>query len=381
MNDRRPRSAGELLEGLIPRLQQRAKEEQEREAKAPPSEPEEAPKPPDSPPELPFQEVFEEPRPGEKRRIRPLSRRRRKEVERILVSREAREARRQELGVGLRPLVMCGLPLRPKKELVHQRRCGVYTVEIVGHPHYGLPYGQDRLIPIWISTAFRHLGCPADNTIRFLYARDILRAFDLPVDGLHYQRLKEGLKRVSLAQFTLRQQVVGRRGRRGEWMEHLPLLRESFLWYEERAPELDPSLVDLADPPQFLTLDAQWANEIRKHPIPVDLETVRALKTHPGALDLYQWQAWRCHGLEKTIRIPFEGETGLFAQLGCLEGQPLIAVRRRIREWQQLVKKVWPSCPNTFSRDGNALVLRPAKALGVLQRNRFLLRGLPKTPE
>jgi hypothetical protein len=49
-----------LLEGLIPRLQQRAKEEQEREAKAPPSEPEETPKPP----ELPFQEVFEEPRPG-----------------------------------------------------------------------------------------------------------------------------------------------------------------------------------------------------------------------------------------------------------------------------------------------------------------------------
>src|SRR5262245_38153025 len=134
MDDRKPRSARELLEELMPRLQQRAKEAQGREAKAPPSEPEEVPRTP----EPPFQEAYEEPRPGAKRPVRPLSRRRRKEVELVLASREAREARRQELGIGLRPLVMCGLPLRPKKDLVHKRRCGAYTVEVVGHPHYGL---------------------------------------------------------------------------------------------------------------------------------------------------------------------------------------------------------------------------------------------------
>jgi len=49
-----------------------------------------------------------------------------------------------------RSFVLCGLPLRrpPAGELAHRRQNGKIFVEIVAHPRFGSPFGQDRLIPI-----------------------------------------------------------------------------------------------------------------------------------------------------------------------------------------------------------------------------------------
>ena len=53
-------------------------------------------------------------------------------------------------------------------------------LNVVGHSRYGLPYGQDRLIPIWVATlAVLHQS----RTIHFNSAAEVLRTFDLPLDG------------------------------------------------------------------------------------------------------------------------------------------------------------------------------------------------------
>jgi hypothetical protein len=124
------------------------------------------------------------------------------QVERLLSAREARQQQKQDLGISLRVLFLCGLPLKSMKEIYYRRSCGLFALKIFGDPEFGgIPYGQDRLVLIWVASAFVHLGCPENNTIEFLYLRDVLRTFGLPTDGLHY-KTKE-LKKVSFEWVTL----------------------------------------------------------------------------------------------------------------------------------------------------------------------------------
>jgi len=52
------------------------------------------------------------------------------------------------------PFVLCGLPVkRPRAgQLLHERRNGHFLLQVTGHPSYGLPWGQDRLVPIFLAT-------------------------------------------------------------------------------------------------------------------------------------------------------------------------------------------------------------------------------------
>ena len=83
-----------------------------------------------------------------------ISRRRMRKVESIECVRLKRETARQNLGFSSRPFVLCGLPVkRPAPGcLLHERRNGQFVLQVTGHPSYGLPWGQDRLVPIFLAT-------------------------------------------------------------------------------------------------------------------------------------------------------------------------------------------------------------------------------------
>src|SRR5262249_5428752 len=63
---------------------------------------------------------------------------------------------------GARPFILCGLPIRRLSAgtLTYRRRNGRIFLEIVGHPDYGVPFGQDRLIPLWVATQPVRQGTP-----------------------------------------------------------------------------------------------------------------------------------------------------------------------------------------------------------------------------
>ena len=58
---------------------------------------------------------------------------------------------RQQRAYSARPFVLCGIPVRrPKKHsLEYSRQNGKFRLRVIGHPDYGLPFGQDRLLLIW----------------------------------------------------------------------------------------------------------------------------------------------------------------------------------------------------------------------------------------
>ncbi len=122
-----------------------------------------------------------------------VTERRLKKLEAVVLVRGQRENGKQDLAYNARPFLLCGLPLRrpPSHQLTHSRHSGKLFLNIIGHPQFGLPFGQDRLIPIWIATlALRQKS----RIVRFQTASEMLDFFNLPPDGYHYQRITEGFK-------------------------------------------------------------------------------------------------------------------------------------------------------------------------------------------
>jgi hypothetical protein len=296
-----------------------------------------------------------------------LSKRRRSAEQLGIEAVEARAARDQKIAFAARDFVTCGFPLKRPPSNTYARRNGDVTLELVGHSDHGVPYGQDRLIPIWLATAFFAAGKPRDNVIRFRCASDILRAFEQPCDGgIHLRRLRERLLRVFYCSY-----VVTAEGRI-EQRDGQIRKRRLHLMSEIRISLLEP---DRPHVNQFslwqdaIELDAHFANELRRGGrIPIDLETVRALKENPAALDLYVWQAWRSYRLltnrQIGISVPVFGEGGLLQQIGTSTESPRKA-RQQLRAWQATIQRVWQNCPNYLDPTCERFHVQPGEALAI----------------
>src|SRR5215831_4083100 len=119
------------------------------------------------------------------RRTRPepvVSKQRLRQSESIRLVRLKRQSGIQELGYSSRPFVLCGLPVkRPGNGvLLHERRNGKFLLQVTGHPTYGLPWGQDRLVPIFLATLATRQQSPR---VTFPSAAEMLDTFGMQQGG------------------------------------------------------------------------------------------------------------------------------------------------------------------------------------------------------
>jgi hypothetical protein len=84
--------------------------------------------------------------------------------------------------------VWCGLPVKrpPSGCLLHERRNGQFVLQVTGHPSYGLHWGQDRLVPIFLATLAIRQRTPR---ITFESAAKMLDTFAMQQGGSQYRRL------------------------------------------------------------------------------------------------------------------------------------------------------------------------------------------------
>jgi hypothetical protein len=286
-----------------------------------------------------------------------VSKQRLGQAESIQMVRMKRETRCQSLGYASRPFVLCGLPVKrpPAGTLVHERRNGRFLLQVTGHPSYGLPWGQDRLVPIFLATlATRQQSA----TVRFPSAAEMLETFGLGQGGTQYRRLVAAFERIFGA--TIFFGTDCQMGAAAVFQQvRFNFMSEARLWYcrngdQQALPEVGENVVVLS--PEFY-------REITMHPIPTDLQAARALSGSPAALDLYNWLAYRCHVAKREERVPLCGRFGLTAQLGIAEYARPRKFRERLEQWLRLVNLMWPECPASISADGNWLSIRPASAI------------------
>ena len=109
-------------------------------------------------------------------------------IEKVESIRRARTEGSQDLSFGARPFILCGLPIRqlPTGTLTYTRRNGRFYLEVVGHPQYGVPFGQDRLVLLWLATSAVSKRNPV---VQFESGARIVIEWGLPLNGKHYKRL------------------------------------------------------------------------------------------------------------------------------------------------------------------------------------------------
>jgi Plasmid encoded RepA protein len=268
-----------------------------------------------------------------------------------------REEGKQNLGFSSRPFVLCGLPIRkpPKENKLYERRNGNFVLQITGHPEYGLPFGQDRIVPIYLATlAVRQQS----QTIRFRTAAEMLETFDMHKGGKEYRRLVAAFERIFGATIFFgtdsssgRAKVVQR--------SRFNFFREAQIWYSR-----DLDQCPLSE--QFenvIVLSDEFYREISAHAIPADLEAVKVLASAPAVLDLFMWLSYRCFLAKGQETIPLLGPFGLAGQIGSIEYARPRRFREKLDQWLQIIYGLWPECPVRISSDGVSLIVDRAHAV------------------
>ena len=253
--------------------------------------------------------------------------------------------------------MLCGIPLRPlpKDQLVYKRRNGKFFLHIVGHPDFGLPFGQDRLIPIWVATlALRQKS----QTIHFKSAAQILDFFRFPKDGRYCRRIVQGFQRIFAATIFFGTEDQPTRNHLIDWAR-FHFFDQIHLWFTEgKGGGSDSARHDR----NTITLSKAFYSEIDQHRLPIEREVVIALANSPGVLDFYVWIAWKSWVLRAgKISIPLFGPGGLRGQLGCNIPSEDRYLRRKINQWLRLVRAHWPGCSAQISIDGQSLIISSSK--------------------
>ena len=281
--------------------------------------------------------------------------------------REERRNGKQQLAYHSRPFILCGIPLRrpPAHQLTHTRRNGKFTLDIVGHPRYGLPFGQDRLIPVWVATL---AVLQRSRVVRFRSPSQMLDYFDLPKNGHHYHRIVQGFQRIFGATIFFgteeqRQKAAILDAARFHFFDRMNI------WYNRE----DPVNSNGDESDNTIALSEAFHNEIDRHKIPIEHRVVAALANAPGILDLYVWLVWRSWSLEagRPARVPLFGTTGLAQQQGTKEYSRERDFRQKLAKWLREVKAWWPDCPAVASPDGQFLMLSSARNSSAINTTRI----------
>ena len=271
--------------------------------------------------------------------------------------RKRRECEVQNLGFSSRPFVLCGLPVkRPAAgSLLHERRNGQFVLQVTGHPSYGLPWGQDRLVPIYLATlAIRQQSA----RITFESAAEMLDTFAMQQGGSQYRRLVASFQRIFGATIFFGSDTQHERATVVQ-RARFNFMSEARIWYSK-----DPEQRLLpGDCQNVIVLSDEFYGEVLHHPIPTDLEAAKALSSSPAALDLFMWLSYRCFTARGAERVPLFGKFGLIKQLGIAEYTRPRKFREKLGGWLDLVHTMWPECPASLDNDGTALLLDRATAI------------------
>ena len=286
-----------------------------------------------------------------------VSKRKMRKVESIECVRLNRESACQNLGFSSRPFVLCGLPVKrpPQSCLLHERRNGHFVLQVTGHPSYGLPWGQDRLVPIFLATLAIRQRSPR---ITFDSAAAMLDTFGMQQGGSQYRRLVSSFQRIFGATIFFGTDTQRRRAAVVH-QARFNFMTEARIWFSRNCDQR----VLPGDCQNIIVLSDEFYRETLSHPIPTDLGAAKALSSSPAALDLFTWLSYRCFGAKGEERVPLFGDFGLVSQLGSVTYSRTRKFREKLDRWLDLIRIMWPGCPARISPDGSALLVAQATAI------------------
>ena len=204
-----------------------------------------------------------------------------------------------ELGFMARLLALCSLPrTNPRDRKEYVRRNGPYSLYMTAGGGVKLPFGTlPRLLLAWVcSEAVRTqrrelvLGRSLYEFMHKLGLED--RSGGAKGDRA---RLKNQMTRLFSCSVQLIYTAAGHQVR----VHSFIAARAEFWWDTKQlnAPVLWDSTIELGE---------KFFEEIVAHPIPLDLNTLKALKRSPLGLDLYFWLTYRMFALKRPLCLSWK---------------------------------------------------------------------------
>ena len=125
-------------------------------------------------------------------------------------------------------------------------------------------------------------------------------------------------------------------------------------WWNERKPD-QPSLWN-----SKIELGEKFFHEIIRHPVPLDMNTLRALKRSTVGLDLYMWLTYRTFALHSPLRLTWRQ---LYRQFGAHPSKAndhytVKNFRYKVLRELKKIKLAWPEL--NYSTARGVLILYPS---------------------
>ena len=319
-----------------------------------------------------------QPPPPKTAKPRPVTKQDERRLDGVERIRAQREDDTQQVGYLAKPFLLLGLPFKPVKGSYYKRTNGNEVLEVsAGSPDHALPFGEDILVLIWVSTLAvlskdSQTG-KIPRVIEFKRAADMLKAFGLPVDGRTYERMQERFLRVFYANF-----YYGMKNGKGRAKLYaVRFFDEIDLWFTRDLETESLPGDDFVN--NRIKLSEAFAADLEAHSPPIDLEAVKMWANAPGQLYFYMWLVFRCYAARAESRIPLMGPTGIKEQCGVQgyggEDGPS-NFKRKVKGWLAGVKTAWPDCPVTLTSEGGADYLTIKRnRTGIKDRKPDAMRG------
>ena len=272
------------------------------------------------------------------------------QVDRLVAASEADPDR----GFMARMMVLCSLPrTNPGNRIRYIRENGPYTLVMTAGGKSKLPFGNfPRLLLAWASTEV------VRTQSRELVLGRSLAEFMRTLGVYHNSggrggvqtRLRNQMDRLFNASVQLiyedehgKQFIASHIAERGEFWWNPKRPDEQVLWDSK------------------IYLGEAFFNEIISHPVPLDMNTLNALKRCVLGLDLYLWLTYRIFALTSSQRLTWRQ---LYRQFGVDpdKASDRVTVRNFQRQAVRELKKIklaWPEL--NYSTAPGVLILSPSK--------------------
>ena len=255
-------------------------------------------------------------------------------------------------GFMARMMVLCSLPRsNPGNRLQYKRVNGPYTLHMIAGGSNKLPYGNfPRLILAWVSTE----AVRTRNRVLILgpSLAEFMRALGVYSSGggnVH-TKLRNQMKRLfgCTVQLTYKEET-------GEATVNTLIADRTEFWWNERKPD-QSSLWD-----SKIELSEKFFSEIIRHPVPIDMNTLTALKRSPLGLDLYLWLVYRTFPLRAPLRLMW-GQ--VYRQFGAhpdnaSDKRTVLNFRSKVLRELKKIKMAWPEL--NYATAPGVLILLPSK--------------------
>ena len=201
-----------------------------------------------------------------------------------------------------RMMALCSLPRTNtgnRKEYI--RSNGPYELSIIAGSRNKLPYGNiPRLLMAWVCTE-----AVRTQSRRLFLGNSLscfLRMVRIAEGGGARTRLRQQMERLFRCQISL----IYRDAKGSSSVSSL-IADVTEFWWNDTKPErvLWQSNIELGE---------KFFNEIIHHPVPLDINILKALTRSSLGLDLYQWLNYRTFRLQQPVRLPWPQ---LYRQFGA----------------------------------------------------------------